>query len=438
MTSDTSVPLGESSADPAPITTNTFVGTASGNDDPPAPIKGLRRLMVWIIPANLGIYLIWGALPGILLPQQITQLFGEQDKVANLAIAATIGAFAAMIAQPIAGQISDRTRSRFGRRAPWIVIGSLAGGLSLVGLAFANSLVGVVIAWTLVQISYNFAQGPLTAIMPDRVPLKRRGTFAALSGIGLMVGALGGQIVGSLFFNSLTVGYIFFAVFSLAVLSLFVLANPDYSSARLEREPFTLVDFLKTFWVNPVAHPDFFWAFTGRLLLYTGYFAVTGFQLFLLTDYFHVAHPEQLIPLLGLLSLVGIIVSTVVSGPLSDRFGRRKPFVFASAAVVSLAFLLPWVWPDVTAWIIMTIISGFGFGMFQAVDTALMSEVLPSAKSFAKDLGVVNIAATLPQTLAPGVAGAIVLAFGYSALFPIAIVLGILGALAVWPIKATR
>jgi MFS family permease len=445
MTSDTSVPTGEPAPEAAdtpdtlaPVTTNTFVGTASGNDDPPAPIKGLRRLMVWIIPANLGIYLIWGALPGILLPQQITVLFGEHDKVANLAIAATIGAFAAMIAQPIAGQISDRTRSRFGRRAPWIVIGSLAGGLSLVGLAFANSLVGVVIAWTLVQISYNFAQGPLTAIMPDRVPLKRRGTFAALSGIGLMVGALGGQIVGSLFFNSLTAGYVFFAVFSLVVLSLFVLVNPDYSSTRLEREPFTFVEFLKTFWVNPVAHPDFFWAFTGRLLLYTGYFAVTGFQLYLLTDYFHVGHPEQLIPLLGILSLVGIIVSTVVSGPLSDRFGRRKPFVFASAVVVSLGFLLPWIWPDVNAWIIMTVLSGFGFGMFQAVDTALMSEVLPSAKSFAKDLGVVNIAATLPQTLAPGVAGAIVLAFGYAALFPIAIVLGILGALAVWPIKATR
>ncbi|MDN4615297.1 MFS transporter [Leifsonia sp. F6_8S_P_1B] len=441
MTSDTSVPTGETLPEPgptAPVTTNTFVGTASGNDDPPAPIKGLRRLMVWIIPANLGIYLIWGALPGILLPQQITVLFGQKDQVANLAIVATIGAFAAMIAQPIAGQISDRTRSRFGRRAPWIIIGSLAGGLSLIGLAFANSLVGVIIAWTLVQISYNFAQGPLTAVMPDRVPLKRRGTFAALSGIGLMVGALGGSIIGSLFFNSVAVGYVFFAVFSVVVLSLFVLVNPDYSSARIEREPFTLVEFLKTFWVNPVAHPDFFWAFTGRLLLYTGYFAVTGYQLFLLSNYFKVAHPEQIIPLLGMLSLVGIIVSTVIAGPLSDKVGRRKPFVFASAAVVSLAFLLPWMWQDVTAWIIMTVIAGFGFGMFQAVDTALMSEVLPSAKSFAKDLGVVNIAATLPQTLAPGVAGAIILAFGYSALFPIAIVLGILGALAVWPIKATR
>ncbi|GAA5202850.1 MFS transporter [Microbacterium jejuense] len=422
----------------APMTTNTFVENAAGNDDPPAPVKGLRRLMWWIIPANLGIFLIWGAVPGILLPQQVAVLFGEENKLATYSVIATIGAFAAMVAQPIAGQISDRTRSRYGRRAPWIMLGALAGALSLVGLAFANSVVGLIIAWMLVQISYNFAQGPLSAVMPDRVPLKRRGTFAALSGIGLMVGAIGGQIVGSFFFHSITLGYIVFAVFAVVILGLFVAFNPDYPSTKLEREPFSFRAFLGTFWVNPVKHPDFFWAFTGRLLLYTGYFAVTGLQLYLLTDYFGVESPESVIPLLGMLSLVGIIISTLVSGPLSDKVGRRKPFVFASAAVVSLAFLLPWFWQDLNAWMIMTFIAGFGFGMFQAVDQALMSEVLPSAKSFAKDLGVVNIAATLPQTLAPGVAGAIALAFGYAALFPVAIVLGILGALAVWPIKATR
>lgn len=420
------------------MTENTFVAKASGTDDPPPPLRGLRRLMVGIVPANLAIFMIWGAVPGILLPQQITLLFGEGNDVAPLAIVATIGAFAAMVAQPIAGQISDRTRSRFGRRAPWILIGALAGGLALVGLAFANSLVGLIIAWTLVQICYNFAQGPLSAIMPDRVPTARRGTFAALSGIGLMVGALGGSIVGALFFGSIAVGYVFFAVFAIVVLSLFVLLNPDRPSTAMPREPFGFMDFLKTFWVNPIAHPDFFWAFTGRLLLYTGYFAVTGYQLYLLRYYFHVDQPQTVIPLLGILSLVGILISTIVSGPLSDRVGRRKPFVFASAAVVAVGFLLPWLWQDLNAWMIMTFIAGFGFGMFQAVDTALMSEVLPSAKSFAKDLGVVNIAATLPQTLAPGVAGAIVLALGYQALFPVAIVLGILGALAVWPIRATR
>src|SRR4051794_22207501 len=357
MTSDTSVPTGDPVAEPAPITTNTFVGTASGNDDPPTPIRGLRRLMVWIIPANLGIYLIWGALPGILLPQQITVLFGEQDKVANLTIVATIGAFASMLAQPIAGQISDRTRSRFGRRAPWIIIGALAGGLALTGLAFADTLIGITVAWTLVQISYNFAQGPLSAVMPDRVPLARRGTFAALSGIGLMVGALGGSVVGSLFLHSIAAGYVIFAVISLVTLSLFVIFNPDYSSKDLEPEPFRFADFLRTFWVNPVKHPDFFWAFTGRLLLYTGYFAVTGYQFFILTDYLGVEDPGTVIPVLGLLSLVGILISTIISGPLSDRLGRRKPFVFGSSVFVGLAMLIPMVSPTIEAWMLMTFIS---------------------------------------------------------------------------------
>jgi MFS family permease len=217
-----------------------------------------------------------------------------------------------------------------------------------------------------------------------------------------------------------------------------VVFNPDYSSTQLAREPFSFADFLRTFWVNPIAHPDFFWAFTGRLLLYTGYFAVTGYQLFIRTDYLGVEKPETVIPILGLISLAGILIATIISGPLSDRIGRRKPFVFGSSVVMGLAMLLPWLAPSLESWMIMTFISGLGFGMFQAVDTALMSEVLPSAKSFAKDLGVVNIAATLPQTLAPAVAGAIVLAFGYVGLFPVGIALSVLGAFAVWPIKATR
>ncbi|WP_022900332.1 MFS transporter [Humibacter albus] len=420
-----------------PLTETTFVATAGGTDDPPAPVKGIRRLLVWIAPANFAVFVLWGAIPGILLPQQVT-LLNPSDKVANLALVSTIGAFAAMVAQPVAGQISDRTRARFGRRAPWMVLGALAGALSLVGLAFANSLWGIAIAWTLVQITFNFVQGPLSAIMPDRVPVARRGTFAALTGIGAMVGALGGQIVGSMFFNSLAAGYIVFAVFTLLVTLLFVAFNPDHPSTNITPEPFKFIDFVKTFWVNPIAYPDFFWAFIGRLFLYTGYFAVTGYQLYILTDYLHVKEPQEVIPLLGILSLAGVIIATLVSGPLSDKVGRRKPFVFASSVVTGLALVFPWLSPTLGSWMIMTVVAGLGFGMFQAVDTALMSQVLPSAKSFAKDLGVVNIAATLPQTLAPAVAGGIVLAFGYAGLFPVGIVLSILGAFAVWFIKSTR
>ena len=411
-----------------------------GIDEPRPLVTGsLKRLLGWIIPANLSIFILWGAIPGVLLPLQVAGI-DEANKVANLALITTVGAFAAMIAQPVAGMISDRTRSRFGRRAPWMVAGALVGGLALVGMAIANGIVQIAIAFTIVQIAYNFAQGPLSAILPDRVPHAARGTFAALAGAGAMFGALGGQIAGSILRADIAAAYMLLAGIALVVITLFVVFNPDHSSREQVNDRFDLRSFLGTFWVNPVKHPDFFWAFTGRLLLYTGYFAVTGYQLFILSDYIGLGDAAvESIPLFGLVGLVGMIAAMLVGGPLSDRLGRRKVFVFASSVVVAAALVVPLVMPTFTGWLIYTLVAGLGFGMFQSVDQALMSEVLPSKDSYAKDLGVVNIAATLPQTLASAVGGAIVLAFGgYAALFPVGIVLSLLGAFAVWPIKAVK
>lgn len=408
--------------------------------DPLPPVKGsLRRLLVWIIPANISIFLIWGAVPTILLPLQVAGIDPE-NKIATLAVISTIGAFAAMLAQPIAGLLSDRTRSRFGRRAQWMIGGTIVGGLALIGMGQATGVVQLAIAWVIVQIAYNFTQGPLSAILPDRVPRAARGTFSALAGVGLMLGAVGGQVVGSMFASNIPAGYLVFAGLAAVVIAVFVVFNPDHSSKELVMEPFSLRIFLSTYWVSPVKHPDFFWAFLGRLLLYTGYFAIVGYQLYILQDYIGLGDDAAAaVPLFGLVSLAGILTATLISGPLSDRLGRRKIFVFASSVLVGVAMIVPIVMPTFTGWLLFSLISGLGFGCFQAVDQALMSEVLPSASSFAKDLGVVNIAATLPQTLAPAVAGLVILTFGgYFALFPIGIVLSVLGAFAVWFIKSVR
>lgn len=422
-------------------TTPVTAPLTDGLRDPLPPVTGtLRRLLGWIIPANISIFVIWGAVPGILMPLQVAGI-DPDNKVFNLAVIATVGSLAAMIAQPIAGLLSDRTRSRFGRRAQWMIGGTLVGGLALVGMAFANGLVQIAIAMTIVQIAYNFTQGPLSAILPDRVPRSARGTFSALAGLGAMLGALGGQIIGSMFASNIGVGYFFFAGLSLVTITLFVVFNPDHPSVDRDREPFSLSVFLHTFWVSPIKHPDFFWAFLGRLLLYAGYFAVVGYQLYILEDYIGLGRDGAVaaIPLFGLISLAGIIVSTVICGPLSDRVGRRKVFVFTSSVVVGIAMVIPAVIPTFLGWALFTAIAGLGFGCFSAVDQALMSEVLPSEQSFAKDLGVVNIAATLPQTIAPALAGSVILLFGgYFALFPIGIALSLLGAFAVWFIKAVR
>ncbi len=404
-------------------------------------IPGLRKLMWSTLVANIGIFLIWGAVPGILLPLQIQGITGDTGKAAALAVIATIGAFGAMLAQPIAGLVSDRTRSKFGRRAPWMVGGTLVGGLALIGMGAANTLVQLAIAWIIVQVVYNFAQGPLSAILPDRVPSAARGVFSAFAGLGAMLGAVGGQVVGSQFAKAIPTGYLVFGGFALVVTVLFVVLNPDKSNKGEPKPPFSLVVFLKTFWVNPVKHPDFFWGFTGRLLLFGGYFMVTGYQLFILQDYIGLKDKAVgVVGLLGITSLVGIIIATLIAGPLSDRLGRRRIVAVIAGLILAVSLAFPIFMPTLTGMLLFSFVSGLGFGAYQGVDQALMSEVLPSKDDFAKDLGVLNIAATLPQTLAPGIAGAIVVAFGnsYAPLFPIGIVIAIAGALAVIPIKSVR
>jgi MFS family permease len=137
--------------------------------------------------------------------------------------------------------------------------------------------------------------------------------------------------------------------------------------------------------------------------------------------------------------MVGTIITTLIGGPLSDKLGRRKVVVIVAGSVMAASMLFPLLLPSLVGMMLFAFVAGLGFGAFQAVDTALMSEVLPSKDDFAKDLGVLNIAATLPQTLAPGIAAVIILTFGgYAALFPIGIVIALLGSFAVLPIKSVR
>ena len=403
------------------------------------PIVGpLRSLLLWFMPGTLGIFILWGAIPTVLLPLQVEQL-DPVNKVANLAIVTTIGALAAMIAQPVAGTISDRTRSRFGNRAPFIIGGALIGGLALVALGLSSTIMLVALCWVLVQVSFNVVQGPFSAMLPDRVPESVRGTFAAMIGAMTMVGSLGGVILASLLSASIPGAYLVLAGTSVVLLTLFALFTGPRDNRAEPRPAFRLRDFAMTFWVNPIAHPDFFWAFTGRLLLYTGYFLVVAYQLYLLQDYIGLgAEAVVLLPFVSAAALPTLVLAIAVSGPWSDRVGRRKPFVFASSLIVGLAQVVPWVWPTFEGMIVFALLAGLGFGAFQAVDTALVSQVLPDSHAHAKDLGVVNIAATLPQTVAPALAGVVVLTFGFAGLFPAAITLSVLGAFAVLPIRSVR
>ena len=407
----------------------------------PVTVHGrLRRLLLWLAPAYFVVFAVWSAVPGILLALQV-QHVDPTEKVANLAVVSTVGAVVAMLAQPVAGLISDRTRSRFGRRAPWMVLGTVTGGVMMLVLGTQHTFAGLLLGWVGVSICYNFAQAPLTAIMPDRVPHLARGRLSALTGLGSLAGMLGGQFLASRLDHAITLAYAILAVATAVVFALFVLANPDRPSTTTSPPPLSPRSLLATYWVNPRRHPDFFWGFTSRFLLNLAYYVVAGgYLLYVLSDYIELGTEQAAatIPLLTLVGAPGGVLATVFSGPLSDHFRRRKIFIGVAAVLFAGAMVAPLASPTVAGMMIAYGIGALGYGVFQSVDSVLMSEVLPDAQTFGKDLGIVNMAITLPQTLAPAVAGAIVLAIGYAWLFPTAIVLSLLGALAVIPIKSVR
>lgn len=407
----------------------------------PVTVRGrLLRLLLWLAPTYGAMYVIWGAVPGILLALQVEHL-DPASKVANLAVVTTIGAIVSMLTQPIAGLISDRTRSIFGRRAPWMLIGSAAGGILLILLGFQHTLAGIAVLWAAVSVAYNLAQAPMTAIMPDRIPFLARGRFSALSGMGTLVGILGGQFFGASMSGAIPLAYVVLAVLNLGMFTLFTAMNRDRSSATLTPEPFAWRRFLLTFWVNPVRHPDFFWGFTGRFLLNLAYYLVAGgYLLYILSDYIGLGTvaATAMVPLVAVASAPGGVIATVLAGPLSDRFRRRKIFIVVSGLAFAGAMGVLLVVPTTTGVIVAFAVGGLAYGVFQSVDSVLMSEVLPNASSFGKDLGIVNMAITLPQSVAPALAGVIVLVAGYVWLFPAAMVLCVLGALAVLPIRSVR
>ncbi|MEV4394798.1 MFS transporter [Nonomuraea sp. NPDC049607] len=412
---------------------------SSGPGDRHREDRGLRRLFV-TVPFVSAAAPLGYAVSAYFLALQV-QAIDNAAKVENLTIVNTMSALAAMIIQPLVGVLSDRTRTRFGARAPWMLAGALIGAVGLITAGLSTTVAQLVVVMMAVQLGFNAFQGPLAAILPDRVPSRLRGRYSTLTGLGAIAAAIAGPVFASAFATRIPVGYAGFAGVILLIVVVFIVFNPDTDNRGVARPAFSVPAFLKAFWVNPLHHPDFFWAFLGRVLIFGGYYMVHTFNIYIAQEYIGLSLTEaaRLVPLIGLMGLPGFILAIAVSGLLSDRVGRRKPLVLVGGLIIAASALFPLISPSVAGLMISTVVLTIGFGVFISVDQALVSEVLPSEDDHAKDLGVINIAATLPNTIAPVAAGGIVTIFGgYAALYPVVAIVAGAGALAVLPIKRVR
>lgn len=404
-------------------------------------VKGLGVVMGGFFGVQLFVNIANGGAANSLVPNLIADL-DSANKVAILGIAGAVAAVGGVISQPIWGLLSDRTRSRLGRRVPWIIGGIVGLALVILGLAAVDSVVFVVIFAGLIQVAYSMIAGPLSAIIPDRAPIARRGAFAALGSLGIFVGGLAGVIVASQFVSRLPVGFAVLAV--VAVIGIpftFLLRERKLDEVAPVVERVSWTQTLRGFLVDPRKHPDFFWAFIARLVIIVGVWSVTSFQLYILDDYIGLGlkQANALFPVVSGILGLAIIVALIPTGIISDRIGRRKPFVVAASLIVAAGTVIPIVLPTVPGALLSVAVIGFGLGTYLSVDQALMTQVLPDATgSAAKDLGILNIAQAGGQVISPLVASLVIGLAGYPALYGFAAIMAVLAAIAIIPIKSVR
>nr|BFE86323.1 hypothetical protein GCM10020093_089240 [Planobispora longispora] len=146
---------------------------------------------------------------GLLVQTQIAEIDPE-NKVSNVALVAGVSAIFATVFNPIGGTLSDRTRSRWGRRNPWILGGAVAALATMLLMSQVSTIPMILLGWSLAQAMMNLYQAALTAIVPDRVPEERRGTASAVISVATSIGIMIGTQVAAFFVASVSLGYLVF------------------------------------------------------------------------------------------------------------------------------------------------------------------------------------------------------------------------------------
>ncbi len=403
------------------------MSVAVGEPTTPVPVRWTALLSL----AGLGLFTAFYGPIQVLLGLQAEALAPDHKELA-LGLVVGLGAAFSVVANPLFGAISDRTTWRAGRRLPWTAIGMLGGVVSLAVLAGAPNVAVMALGWCAAQLTLNAMQAALFAAVPDQVPQRQRGMVGGWLGVGQTLGIVVGAGLAALA-GGIAAGYLLCAAFLVVTTVPYLVLRKDTVLERAERPRLRVRDF----WISPRRFPDFGWAWLTRFLLNLGNSIAIVYLLYFLQD--EVGHPD---PDSGVFVLTAVyaatLLSTVVLGGIwSDRVGRRRVFVCWAGVVMAAAALVLAFWPTWTGSLLAAGVLGLGFGVYLSVDFALMTEVLPAATDRGKDLGVINIANSLPQVLAPVLAAPIVTHLGgYPVLYVVSALVGVAGSVLVYRIRS--
>ena len=409
-----------------------------GEQPPDAP----ARLITAMALAQLGAYLTILTPVVVTLSIRVAEI-APDSKTSALSTVLSVGAILALIGNPFFGAMSDRTTSRFGKRRPWLIGGMLLGFAGLLIVATGGNIAVLTLGWAVAQLGVNATLATLTALLSDQIPQHQRGRVGGILGLMTSAAILGGTGLATLLSGHTFAMFMVPTVIGVATVGLLVAVLKDTPAVKGHFAAYSRREFLRTFYVHPRKYPDFSWNLLSRFLVWIGICCLTTYQAYLLIDRYGYTTDNVAggVLLATVLTTGGLILGSSFGGWLSDKIGQRKPFVLGAGVIIVLALLLIAFTSTFPLFLIAAAIFGLGEGIYLAVDLALATDVLPNKEDAAKDMGVMNIANALPQSLVPIIAAPILAIGGgsnYSALFLFGAIVATVGALLVRMIRGTR
>lgn len=400
-----------------------------------------RRVLVGQAIVKFALFTAFAAMVSVLLPARVAALDPE-GKVASLAAITTAGFIANAVVQPLVGALSDRTRTRYGRRLPWMTAGALVGGVALGLTGDAATLVVLGALWVLVQLGLHGVEVSMDAYLVDAFPAARRGIAAGVVGLALVAGTSAGAVLaGALAGRPSIATWVAAGIVAVAVVVFAALVR-DAPAPRSDAAPRRRArDAVRAVARTLAQHPDFLTILLWRIGYAIAYGAVFAFLLYIVTDLVGVPELEaaKVVGLLTVIAGIASAVSVVAGGWLSDRLGRRRLFLYVGNAALIGGDVLLLAWPTVPVAIAAAGLFGVGLGLAIACGRALASQVLPDPeRGAAAGLGMLATAANTGQAIAPAIGAFAIGLAGYPAAFVVSIAGAVLCTIAVAFVRSVR
>jgi MFS family permease len=397
----------------------------------------------------LGLSSVFTALNIILGGRILFEGLGDEAmKATTLFILGFMGTIIAVLVQPTIGSISDYTISRWGRRKPYIFIGSTLDIVFLLGIASSNTVIAIAAFMALLQFSANFAQGPFQGYIPDLVPEKQVGLASALVGLFQVLGTAAGFAIGAIAVqtNNFWLGTMALGVLEFVTMLAVVIRVSEGRTPKARKGRSWRSIGAEAWGTDILRERSFVWLVWSRWFVLMGMNMLTNFALFYFVQSFGMVQDETGGPMLAVLAatVLGNVIAVVPAARVSDRVGR-KPVIYAACAVGAVGMAIVAVSPALPVTVLGGLVLGAGFGMFLAVDWALLTDLVPKA-SAGRYMGISNVATATAGLVGLAIGGLVIdltnVALGEGAgpriAFALSVPLLIIGALLLRPVVEPR